>query len=101
MVMPVRSPRWYSRSRGVQHHLYSGGVGQSLGGARGAGQVGGPDEPRPHPRDVRRRLVGLRGGPLVERDVGVALGPALGVPGGLAVAEQDEPPVVGGVSHRR
>ena len=44
---------------------------------------------RPQRRHVGAAASAWRVADVVERDVGVALGPALGVPGGLAVAEQD------------
>ncbi len=51
------------------------------------------------PGEVRRDGGGLRVADLVERDVGVALGPRLVVPGGAAVPEQDEPACGRRVSH--
>ena len=46
------------------------------------------------PRHERRDLLGLRQPDVVERDVGVALGPAGVVPGGAPVAQEDQAPHV-------
>ena len=83
--------------RAVQCTECSGSGGKNgsqptkCGTCRGAGQVRGPQGHRRHRRDHRRDGQGLGSTHLIERDLLVALVATLGVPGGAAVAKQDQP----------
>ena len=68
--------------------------GDRVGRLRRAGEVGGPDRDRRERGHERRDLLGLRQPDVVERDVGVALGPPGVVPGGAPVAQEDQAPHV-------
>ncbi len=72
-------------------HVQAGGLGDVRRRLARPGQVAGPEARGPQRGEVRRRGGRLRVPGLVQRDVGVALAAALGVPGGLPVADQDDP----------
>jgi hypothetical protein len=75
----------------VRRDRQAGQPGERRGGLLGAGQVGGEDRLRAEGNQAPGRVVGLGLSGLVERDVGLALEPVLGVPRRLAVPPQDDP----------
>ena len=74
------------------------GLLQEGGCLPGASEVTADQQRWVHLGDDGGHLLGLLASGVVEADVGVALRPSGGVPGGLAVPHQEEPPAGAGVS---
>ena len=73
----------------VRRNGEAGQPGERRGGLLGAGQVGGEDRRRAERDKAPRRVFGLGLPCLVERDVGLALEPVLGIPRRLAVTPEN------------
>ena len=77
---------------GVLHGSQPGGLLQEGRGLASTGQVAAHEQHRVEVGQRGRHRLGLATAAVVEADVGVALGPALGVPGRLAVPREDQAP---------